>query len=325
MPRASKDKENGTRSSWNSSSDSILVSCLKKQKADGRMTSNSSWHSAAWVEAEKDLAGSEKTSGGGKKTAASCQYHWAALKKEYVQVKQLRDKSGSGWDEGLCRVTATDEVWDALLKSNPKLAKWRKAAFPLYEDMHELVVGTVATGEGAFRPGRDFTPVTEAGENGDDAASRRLPSAQGDGSDTEELGDESSCCYTHPTPLGPVTPWRANSNGQKCAADDSFESVLSSKKTRGRKPTAGHAITNVASSVQELATTFVGSMGSNATPERKTAIQMLEVDGNLSENEKIGAIQLFRKDSSIAQSYLAIKMKETRTRYIQFELETAAA
>ena len=27
--------------------------------------------------------------------------------------------------------------------------------------MHELVVGTVATGEGAFRPGRDFTPVSE--------------------------------------------------------------------------------------------------------------------------------------------------------------------
>ena len=27
--------------------------------------------------------------------------------------------------------------------------------------MHELVVGTVATGEGGFRLGRDFTPVSE--------------------------------------------------------------------------------------------------------------------------------------------------------------------
>ena len=27
--------------------------------------------------------------------------------------------------------------------------------------MHELVVGTVATGEGAFRPGRNFTSVSE--------------------------------------------------------------------------------------------------------------------------------------------------------------------
>ena len=27
--------------------------------------------------------------------------------------------------------------------------------------MHELVIGTVATGEGAFRPGCDFTTVSE--------------------------------------------------------------------------------------------------------------------------------------------------------------------
>jgi len=125
------------------------------------MTSNSSWHSTAWVEAEKALDGSEKSSGGCKKTGVSCQNRWTALKKVYVQVKQLRDKSGFGWDEGLSRVTATNEVWDALVKSEPKLAKWRKTAFPLYDSIHELVVGTVATGEGAFRPGCDFTPLSE--------------------------------------------------------------------------------------------------------------------------------------------------------------------
>ena len=35
---------------------------------------------------------------------------------EYVQVKQLRDKSALGWDDGLSRITATDEVWDTLMK-----------------------------------------------------------------------------------------------------------------------------------------------------------------------------------------------------------------
>lgn len=30
-------------------------------------------------------------------------------------MKQLRDKSGFGWDEGLSRVTATDKVWAALV------------------------------------------------------------------------------------------------------------------------------------------------------------------------------------------------------------------
>lgn len=47
--------------------------------------------------------------------------------------------------------------------------------------MHELVVGTVATGESAFRPGRDFTPLSDVPDeccDGDkaDNAGRRSPS-----------------------------------------------------------------------------------------------------------------------------------------------------
>src|ERR1700721_2380928 len=67
------------RASWNSSCDSILIDCLEKQKRNGRMTSNSSGHRAGWVEAEKALAGTEQTSGGGKKTAVSCQNRWTAV------------------------------------------------------------------------------------------------------------------------------------------------------------------------------------------------------------------------------------------------------
>ena len=67
------------RAVWNSSCDAILIETLEKEKADGRMTSNSSWHSAAWIEAEKALAGTEEISGGIKKTADSCHNWWAAV------------------------------------------------------------------------------------------------------------------------------------------------------------------------------------------------------------------------------------------------------
>jgi hypothetical protein len=100
-------------------------------------------------------------------------------------------------------------------------------------------------------------------------------------------------------PLAPVTPWRAGRKRAAVAEEDEYESA-SSKRTRGRKPTAGHAIADVASSVRDLASAFVGSMGSTATPERKTAIQQLEDDGDLSEDDQISAFQLFRHDSSIA-------------------------
>ena len=73
-----------------------------------------------------------------------------------------------------------------------------------------------------------------------------------------------------------------------------------------------------------MASAFIGSMGSSATPERKAAIQKLEDDDDLSDHEQIQAIRLFCKDSSIAQSYLAIGKKGKRTLYIQAELASAA-
>ena len=130
------------RAKWNSSCDGLLVECLEKEKVNGRMTSNSSWHSDAWTAAEKALSGSELHSGGGPKTADSCQNRWTTvsyficlllfftdspvyqLKKEYVQVKSLREKSGFGWDDVKKLVTATEEVWQALFMVNFPNMHW---------------------------------------------------------------------------------------------------------------------------------------------------------------------------------------------------------
>ena len=52
--------------------------------------------------------------------------------------------------------------------------------------MHELVFGTVATGEGAFHPGRDFTPeIGLSNDPGDTNASQRSQSVPPDAAATE--------------------------------------------------------------------------------------------------------------------------------------------
>ncbi len=51
------------RASWNSACDAILLECLEREQADGRMTSNGSFHEDAWKAAEKALAGTEAHSG----------------------------------------------------------------------------------------------------------------------------------------------------------------------------------------------------------------------------------------------------------------------
>ena len=57
----------------------ILLDTLVNEKADGCMTSNSSFHDNAWKAAKKFLAGTELHSGGAKKTADSCKTHDATV------------------------------------------------------------------------------------------------------------------------------------------------------------------------------------------------------------------------------------------------------
>ncbi|TFK38275.1 hypothetical protein BDQ12DRAFT_583061, partial [Crucibulum laeve] len=119
---------------------------------DGMQTSNGSWHVNAWGLAEKALAGTETHVGGAVKTSASCQNWWAALKKEYCEVKRLCELSGFGWDSSLDQVTADNDVWDQLLVAHPELKKWCKLSFPLFDEMADLIEGTYATGSEVYHP-----------------------------------------------------------------------------------------------------------------------------------------------------------------------------
>ena len=85
------------------------------------------------------------------------------------------------------------------------------------------------------------------------------------------------------TPLTPLP-----SNGRKHSADDSFEEAASTKHQKpSQKTSSGQAIAQVASSVLALASAF-SSSGVSTSPERKqSAIQLLEDDGDLSDNEHI--------------------------------------
>ena len=77
----------------------------------------------------------------------------------------------------------------------------------------------------------------------------------------------------------------------------------------------------MASSMDHLAAAFVND-GPVTSPERKRqAIRVIEDDDDLSENECIHAYQIIHKDTTFADTVLAIRKKETRTHYIQQELD----
>ncbi|KAF8810434.1 hypothetical protein BYT27DRAFT_7091718 [Phlegmacium glaucopus] len=320
--KKNKEASSGPRASWNSTDDAILIECLIKQKENGRMTSNSSWHSAAWVDAEKALAGSELLRGGGPKLADSCHNRWTSLKKEYVAVRDLRAMSGFGWDDALSIVIAPDDVWDRLIAvSHPFIVKWRKSAFPLYDDMHCLVVGTIATGNMAFRPGRDFTPNSEEANSGSEAtadASQPTNESQPDSSESQATPEENERAL-----IVPKTP--VPSASCKChAVDDAGDSVSTkrvSRNGRNGKTSAGQAISSMASSVQGLAEALA-KPDPLTTPERRTAaISIIEQEAAFSDRSRNKVFKLIHRDIAFAESITSIQDAQKRVSYIRSELE----
>ena len=122
-----------------------------------------------------------------------------------------------------------------------------------------------------------------------------------------------------PPPATPLTTSSSSANSRKRLADEHADAA--SLARRKRKVTAPTAISDVASSVRDLATAFTAS-GDQTSPQRRTAaVKLIEDDGELSENEQLKFFKVLRKDVSVADFVLAIKDKGKRTRYIQSELD----
>ncbi|PPR06309.1 hypothetical protein CVT24_001089 [Panaeolus cyanescens] len=271
------------RATWNEDCDNILIEVLEKEKENGRMTSNGSFHSCAWKEAEIKLAGSEISSGGLKKNADSCKNRWKTLKTNYNAVKQLRDNSGTGlsgfgWDSERNMVTASESVWEALQTSHPKLFQWKKKGFSLYDDMDGLIRGSSATGGGSFQPGTDMPMVEDFEES----------------SESEEENINSSSQPSQD--IVPATPV-AISHRKRSAVESVSSDSLSAKRARGRngKESAGHAIKEVASSLRAIGDAFTASSSSSTPHRRRKAAEIIQEDGDLSGDEEMKAFMLIRE------------------------------
>jgi hypothetical protein len=82
---------------------------------------------------------------------------------------------------------------------------------------------------------------------------------------------------------------------------------------------------DVADALRHIATSLTPSVSATdalATPQRRTAaIQVVTKDKNLTAEEQVKVMRLFREDMAIADSYLAIENTATHTAYIHAELE----
>jgi len=206
---------------------------------------------------------------------------------------------------------ATEDVWQKYLEKHAKAKIWKTKAFPLYNSIQILVEGIVATGDMVFRAGavpqvandraveEDVTPTDEERNSTDD--------------DEDEISTKGN---SRKRSAANMTPSNLTRNAKR------QNTRSASRSGSGRSGT--DAMFSVAGAIESLADRFVESPNGSSnlsTPQRRSAaINLLEEDDDLSDNEQVQAIRLFSQRTAVADSYIAIKKKTTRTRYIQSEL-----
>ncbi|RHY10142.1 hypothetical protein DYB36_006956 [Aphanomyces astaci] len=151
----------GTRASWTAERDEFLVAALQAQVLKGKR-SDSGFKKEAWAEVTSAI-----------NLRFVTMYHTSkiksrldCLKRDYKDVKYLRDNSGFGWNSELQLPTAPDDVWASVIKvdilmihvqsnlsqANPNCKRFRSAPFPLFETLAMLLEGSYADGRFAFMP-----------------------------------------------------------------------------------------------------------------------------------------------------------------------------
>ncbi|KAJ7020363.1 hypothetical protein C8F04DRAFT_1318418, partial [Mycena alexandri] len=247
------------------------------------MQSDSGWKPQVWnlcAEALKDTPGPPKTS-------QKIQDHWGkSLKAGLKSVRAVRGASGFGWDNERKMPTATAAVWDAYIAVSA--AKWRSTPFPLYDEILELVDGTIATGAGAFHPA--------LGTQDSDA----------DGEDEQSQTQTQTQNFVTPPRRSPRRP-AASTPG-----DLQSSSPIQPNRRKGPKRAAsGSPERSTTRKTRKRNSEVVGS------PEVcKKAIQLMEDDGDFSENEGANIMMLFVEKTAYASAYLAARNKERRTAFL---------
>lgn len=95
---------------WTNEEIESLVAQVKQAKDEGK-TSDSGFKSVVWTSIAASFP-----AGARKQDPRVCETKWSRLKKDYKEVKFLREASGFGWDSEKCVPTAEPGVWAEIQK-----------------------------------------------------------------------------------------------------------------------------------------------------------------------------------------------------------------
>jgi hypothetical protein len=270
---------------WSEEMQEALVEYLYATFKSGRSSDNSFKKGDFAIAATKV---SRVHTGPAPVTPDHCKNKWGDLKAKWKHWLKLSEMSGFGWDEDTQLYKADDYVWDRLNRSEPGIL-WHKTHILYWRDLlSEILHEAQATGRGAVSGVRSG-PIDP-----------RLIAA--------------SSNRSSPSP----PPYNKSKRRAKADLSDDDDSGKTARKRGAIKVDLGVAISGLTEEIRSAR---------KAKEEFKTdhekAVQLFESEykGRL---DMLAFIQglTFLKDIGNAVTFLALKDKATRDRWLEIELQT---
>ncbi|KAH9445600.1 hypothetical protein Pst134EA_022544 [Puccinia striiformis f. sp. tritici] len=149
----------------------------------------------------------------GEKLRSKCNQ---CFKKWYNAFLACKDASGFGWNEQHNMVTASEEVWEAFLRSHPAARRFKNTSFPEYHELFVIFGGHTATG--ALRRG-----ANGEGENDLDVAEEQMGT---NATDRFSGDDENDCSGAEGTTSGSQPAGVRPRRRHRLSSGDRFENSI---------------------------------------------------------------------------------------------------
>ncbi|KZT51835.1 hypothetical protein CALCODRAFT_532352 [Calocera cornea HHB12733] len=279
---------------WTAAEEEELVDLLTEQAANGNRSDNSF----------KGTPADEK------KEIIHVRSRWDLLKKHWSIVHAMRSLSGFGWVEETQMVYAKDpSIWKDYVKAHPEAKRFQTKAFPLYDKLTPLCETIIARGDKVVRIRKKKQPATVRRTQDEEEDAQSDQHEEVENADDEDDDDDEEEVEEVAQP-------------PKARQKHTFSDMPAPKKRA--RISGAHGLLAVAEAVRELSEAMAipppAANGEGSPVRHQRAIRMLEKEDDLSDEERLTAIDLFVRNHRLGDSYLAFSNSTLRSRWLARQL-----
>ncbi|XP_062083372.1 L10-interacting MYB domain-containing protein-like [Humulus lupulus] len=175
-------ENNDEASVWTQKHEEIFIELMEEEVLKGNKNTTT-FTKQSWKYIKEELCARAKRN----YSDMQLRNKYNQLKQKHKDFKSLLKETGMGYNAVTGEVSATDEVWDKLIRVNKSAKRFRKKGCKFYEKLCTIFGDTTATDSNAHPSTR--SPSND-GDNNDDDATSISPSTRNEESGFDEDGSK---------------------------------------------------------------------------------------------------------------------------------------